>query len=179
MKIAILQIGKIEQNTLEFIQENLAKAFPKTEIVILKEVMPLAPESYDTTRKQYYSSLLLMLIRERSRKIDADKILGVTDADLFVPLWNFVFGEAESPGKVAIVSLYRFKAESYGERAKEAVFLERAAKETIHETGHTFGLPHCPDSSCAMSFSNTIQAVDAKKREFCSRCSTRLVKMIR
>jgi archaemetzincin len=178
MKIAILQIGKIEQNTLEFIRENLAKVFPKTEIMILKDVMPLAPESYDSTRKQYYSSLLLMLIREYSRKTDADKILGITDADLFVPQLNFVFGEAESPGKVAIVSLYRLRAEYHGE-ANETLFLERAAKEAIHETGHTFGLSHCPDSSCVMSFSNTIHAVDAKKREFCSKCSLRLFKMIR
>ena len=179
MKIAILQIGKIKQNILEFIRQNLAEVFPKMEIVILKDVMSLVPESYDATRKQYYSSLLPMLIREHLRKTDADKILGITDADLFVPQLNFVFGEAESPGKTAIVSLYRLRPEYYGERVNEALFLERAAKEATHETVHTFGLPHCPDSSCVMSFSNTIHAVDAKKREFCSKCSLRLFKMIR
>jgi archaemetzincin len=179
MKIAILQIGKIEKNILEFIRGNIAKAFPKTEIVILKETMPLTLEPYDSTRKQYYSSLLLMLIREYARKTNVDKILGIINADLFVPQLNFVFGEAESPGKVAIVSLHRLRPEFYGDRVNDALFLERAAKEAIHETGHTFGLPHCPDSSCVMSFSNKIHMVDEKKREFCSKCSARLLKVVR
>jgi archaemetzincin len=179
MEIALLQIGKIEQDTLEFIRENLAKAFPRTDILILKGIVPPAPESYDSARKQYDSSLLLMLIREYARKIEADKILGITNADLYVPQLNFIFGEAESPGKAAIVSLYRLEPEFYGHQANRALFLERAAKEAIHETGHTFGLPHCPDSSCVMSFSNTIHAVDEKRREFCPKCSRRLFKVVR
>jgi archaemetzincin len=179
MKIAILQIGKIEQNVLEFIRENLSKAFAMAEIVILKDAMPLGPAPYDSVRKQYYSSLLLMLIREYTRKTEAVKILGIIDADLFVPELNFVFGEAESPGKAAIVSLCRLKPEFYGDQVNRTLFLERAAKEAIHETGHTFGLSHCPNSSCVMSFSNTIHAVDGKKLEFCSKCSTRLFKPVR
>jgi len=179
MKIAILQVGKIEQDTLESIRENLARAFPKTEIVVLKNLISLAPDLYDSTRKQYESSLLLMLIREYARKTEADKILGITNADLYVPQLNFVFGEAESPGKAAIVSLHRLRPESYGDQTNETLFLKRATKEAIHETGHTFGLPHCPDSSCVMSFSNTIHAVDNKKQEFCPKCSTRLFRVIR
>jgi archaemetzincin len=179
MEIAILQIGKIEQDTLEFIRENLAKAFPRTELVVLKDTVPPAPESYDSARKQYDSSLLLMLIREYARKTEADKILGITNADLYVPELNFVFGEAESPGKAAVVSLYRLEPRFYGRQANRALFLKRVAKEAIHETGHTLGLPHCPNSSCVMSFSNTIHAVDKKKQEFCPKCSRRLFKVIR
>lgn len=178
MKTAILQIGRIEQDTLESIQSNLREAFPKTQIVILNDAMPLAPEAYDPQRKQYYSSLLLMVIRESAGKTDMDKVLGVTNVDLYVPLLNFVFGEAESPGKTAIVSLHRLRPEFYGEQTNRALFLERAAKETTHELGHAFGLPHCPDSSCVMTFSNSIHAVDAKKRGFCLKCSSLLLKMI-
>lgn len=84
MKTAILQIGRIEQDTLESIQSNLREAFPKTQIVILNDAMPLAPEAYDPQRKQYYSSLLLMVIRESAGKTDMDKVLGVTNVDLYV-----------------------------------------------------------------------------------------------
>jgi archaemetzincin len=179
MKIAILQIGKIEQDVPELIRENLSKTFAMSEIAILRNAMPLSSAPYDSVRKQYYSSLLLMVIREYAREIEADKILGTINADLFVPGLNFVFGEAESPGKAAIVSLYRLRPEFYGDQANRTLFLERAAKEAIHETGHTFGLSHCSNSSCVMSFSNTIHAVDGKKREFCSKCSTQLFKLAR
>jgi archaemetzincin len=178
MKIAIIQIGQVEKDTLEFITENLVKAFSKSQTAILSDSLPLTPKAYDATRKQYRSSLLLALIREYGRKTEADKILGVTNADLYAPMLNFVFGEAESPGKVAVVSMHRLKPEFYGDPSNRALFLERAAKESIHETGHTFGLPHCPESSCVMSFSNTIAAVDTKKRQFCSNCSLRLSKVI-
>ena len=178
MKIAILQMGKIEQNILEFIRKNLARAFLRTEVMILNGIVVLSPEAFDAPRKQYYSSLLLMLVREYARKTDADKTLGVTNADMFMPQLNFVFGEAESPGKAAIVSLARLDPEFYGIRRDESLFLERAAKEAIHETGHTFGLSHCSDPSCVMSFSNSIYEVDFKRPEFCPKCSTRLIKTI-
>jgi len=179
MEISILRIGQTEQDALESVQKNLAEAFPKAQTVILKDVMGLAPKAYDAKRKQYYSSLLLTLIREYAEKIDADRILGITNVDLFVPRLNFVFGEAENPGKVAIVSLYRLRPEFYGDRADRTLFLERAAKEATHELGHAFGLSHCSNPLCVMSFSNTIHAVDNKKREFCPKCSLQLFRMIR
>jgi archaemetzincin len=91
---------------------------------------------------------------------------------------NFVFGEAELSGKAAIISLYRLKPEFYGEPVNQTLFLERAAKEAVHEIGHTLGLTHCSNPSCVMSFSNTIRAVDTKKREFCPKCSKHLSELI-
>jgi archaemetzincin len=178
MKIAILQIGKIEPSILEYARDNLAKAFPKTETAILEETLPLSRELHDSARKQYDSSLQLMLVRQFPKKTNADKILAVTNVDLYELQLNFVFGEAESPGKSAIVSLHRLRPEFYGDQPNEILFLMRAAKEIIHETGHMFGLPHCSDSSCVMSFSNTIHAVDRKASKFCSKCSTLLAKIV-
>jgi archaemetzincin len=174
MKIAIIRVGQIEQNALDFIQENIAKVFPNTQSVVLKDIIALPREAYDYKRKQYYSSLLLLIIREYLKNTDADKILGITTADLYVPQLNFVFGEAETKGKAAIISLHRLKPEFYGGSTKQALFLERALKEAIHEIGHAFGLAHCPESTCVMSFSNTIAAVDTKKTKFCQKCSERL-----
>ena len=176
MKIAIPQNGRIDQNILEFIRKALTKAFPQINVIILKEIVEPSPKAFDATRRQYYSSLLLMLVREHSKKTDADKTLGVIDLDLFVPQLNFVFGEAESPGKAAVVSLARLHPEFYGNHPDESLFLERAAKEAVHETGHTFGLAHCSDPSCAMSFSNSIHEVDLKGPTFCPKCSSRLAR---
>jgi len=177
MKVAILQVGKVEQSVLKHVQENVSKIFPQTEGVILEDVVPLPPEAYDAQRKQYHSSLLLPIIQEYL-KSDADKILGITAADLYVPRLSFVFGEAERLGKAAIISLYRLVPELYGNSADETLFLERTFKEAVHEIGHTRGLTHCSNPSCVMSFSNTVNAVDTKKGKFCPKCSERLSEWI-
>jgi archaemetzincin len=177
-KIAILQIGVVQSNVLGRIQEGISHVFPNTECAVLPEVMSPPPEAYNDKRKQYNSSFLLDLIKEFLKKTDSNKILGITSVDLYVPQLTFVFGEAELQGKAAIISLCRLKPEFYDTIIKRSLFLERAVKEAVHEIGHTFGVTHCPNSECVMSFSNTIVDVDRKKGELCQKCSKNLSKLI-
>ena len=79
-------------------------------------------------------------------------ILGVVDVDIFVPELNYVFGEAYTPGKAALISLWRLKPKFYGESAGPDVLVLRALKESIHEVGHTLGLPHCPQKLVCHAF---------------------------
>lgn len=102
----------------------------------------------------------------------AKRLLGVVDADLFVPGLNIVFGLAY--GNTAILALTRLKPEFYGEEKDELLFRKRALKEAIHELGHTFGLAHCPDKRCIMHFSNNLAETDIKGPGFCRVCSARL-----
>ena len=178
MKIAIQQVGQVERSVLKYVQEGILKVFPQTKCTVLRDVMALPQEAYDSNRRQYNSSLLLEVIREYLKKTDADKILGITTADLHVPQLNFVFGEAELPGKAAIVSVCRLSPEFYGNSTNQSLLLERAAKEATHEIGHTLSLMHCTNPLCVMAFSNTIRDVDTKKQEFCPKCSTSLHKLI-
>jgi archaemetzincin len=178
MKIAILQAGSVERDELNDIAENIQKILPNAESIIIEGVMMLPQGAYNPRRKQYNSSLLLNMIREYSKKTEADIILGITTADLYVPLLNFVFGEAELRGKAAVISLRRLKPEVYDEPTNQTLFLERAIKEAVHEIGHVIGLAHCPNLSCVMSFSNNISAVDMKKRQFCPKCSDRLSELV-
>jgi Peptidase family M54 len=61
----------------------------------------------------------------------------------------------------------------YGLPPNREVFLERASKEALHETGHTFGLVHYAGRQCAMSLSNAGQ-IDRKRDAFCAARATRL-----
>ncbi|RLI00978.1 archemetzincin, partial [Candidatus Bathyarchaeota archaeon] len=126
------------------------------------------------SRRQYLSTIILNCVKdyaERNRnKSTFNRILGVTDVDLYAPGLNFIFGEAELLGEAAIISLCRLRPEFYGKQPNRDLFTERAIKEAIHEIGHTLGLRHCPNPTCVMHFSLHIGMTDRKRREFCHGC---------
>ncbi|HSB34140.1 MAG TPA: hypothetical protein VLG39_06770 [Nitrospirota bacterium] len=96
------------------------------------------------------------------------------DADLYVPGLNFVFGEADVLAWIAVIGLPRLRQEYYGLEPDRNLFLRRAAKEAIHELGHTRGLGHCSDRLCFMHFSNSLPDTDVKEPIFCAACRNRL-----
>jgi len=104
-----------------------------------------------------------------------ERVVGIADVDLYVPRLSFVFGEADVGSGTAIISLCRLRQEYYGLAPDEALFLERATKEIVHELGHTFGLGHCPNDRCVMHFSNSLADTDLKNAQFCNRCRPRII----
>lgn len=137
---------------------------------IRETVLPGLEFAFDARRGQYASVRVLEMLG-RVCPPDARKLIGFTGHDLFIPVLTFVFGHAQLGGRVAVVSLARLRQEFYGFQPDEEVLLDRAAKEALHETGHTFGLVHCPDRSCAMALSTSIRQVDEKRAGLCSRCA--------
>jgi archaemetzincin len=129
-------------------------------------------QAYDPERKQYNSSELLACLGKAERE---ERVVGIAEVDLYVPRLNFVFGEADTSSGTAIVSLCRLRQEYYGLDPDEALFLERATKEVVHELGHTFGLEHCPNNRCVMHFSNSLADTDVKETHFCDKCRPKIV----
>jgi len=129
-------------------------------------------QAYNPERKQYFSSELLACLKKSEGD---EKVVGIADVDLYVPRLNFVFGEADIVSGTAVVSLCRLRQEYYGLTSDEALFLERATKEIVHELGHTFGLGHCPNSKCVMHFSNSLADTDLKDMYFCNKCRPKII----
>ena len=124
-------------------------------------------EAFDADRKQHSSHrILLWLAANRPR--GTARLIGLTDADLFIPVLTFVFGEAQLKGPVAVVSTARLLGAGLpGEAARLPI---RLRTEVIHELGHTFGLLHCRSPRCAMARSASLRDVDAKQPDLCETC---------
>jgi archaemetzincin len=101
-------------------------------------------------------------------------VLAVTEADLYVPVLTFVFGEAQLGGPRAIVSAHRLREEFYGLPRDEKKLDARLAKEALHELGHTLGLRHCDDWRCVMASSHAVERLDLKEAQYCRQCAQRI-----
>lgn len=145
------------------------------EVPVKPVAIPDLAFAYDPKRGQYASFLILELL-VRICPGDALKLLAVTGYDLFIPVLTFVFGHAQLGGRVALVSFARLRQEFYGLAANREIFLERACKEALHETGHTFGLVHCADRACVMSLATNVRHIDGKQAAFCAACAARLAR---
>jgi archaemetzincin len=135
--------------------------------------LPEVDYAYDAGRNQFASTSVLESL-SRAIPADAAKLLAVTARDLFIPVLTFVFGQAQLNGRVGVVSLARLRQEFYGLPPDSGVFLHRAVKEALHETGHLFGLIHCNDPACAMSLSTGVRQIDRKEAAFCKPCAGRI-----
>ena len=126
-------------------------------------------DAFDPSRVQYNSSLILRQLIMKP-PLDAEKILGILDVDLFIPILTFVFGEAQLKGIGAAVSTHRLHNRFYGLPENSEATTDRLLKEAVHELGHTFGLIHCSQPKCVMNSSTYVENIDQKPAELCPLC---------
>lgn len=129
--------------------------------------------SFDELRRQAWSTPVLSRLQLRPRPPGAVTI-GVTTLDLFVPVFTFVFGEAQVGGPAAVISSHRLRNEYYGLPPDPPALLGRLLKELLHELGHTQGLRHCADWRCVMSSAHNVERIDVRQPAFCSACAQAL-----
>ena len=170
-KICVYFIGEKDTMLVKDLPHYLESIFNrKIKVGKLKMNLDFA---YHPQRKQYYSSAILDRLKAMKNK-ECERLLAIVSVDLYVPELNFVFGEADFQKKVAVISTIRLSQEFYGLPENKEIFLERVTKEAVHELGHTYGLPHCPDPKCVMHFSNSLWDTDCKSYSFCLNCKKKL-----
>ncbi len=154
MELSLVPVGNLDKNLLEPLKEYLGSL---SFHVTMSEAVPIPGEALDGKRNQYRVQPFMDMVKPRK-----GHLLLVTDVDLYTPGLNFIFGYG--PGPHAIISISRLKGD---------LLTERMIKEAVHELGHVFSLGHCPNPSCVMHFSNSLQDTDFKRKEFCSNCQKR------
>ena len=133
---------------------------------------PMQSPTYalDEQRLQFNAGTILHKLESMPFE-GVDKIVGVLNIDLFVPVFTHVFGEARQRGRAALVSLFRL-ANGRSEMARPSpALLERTAKVALHELGHLYGLADCENEPCLMHFSDNLEDLDRLTFGLCRYCA--------
>ena len=172
----IIPIGRVDDSVLGRLSLTVSRCFGFP--CRINEPWEIPTDAYNPNRKQYYSTMILKELWGGVNH-DAIRTFAVTSVDLYIPIFTFVFGEAQLGSQCAIISLSRLRQEFYGLKRDDKLFLSRGEKEAIHELTHTFGLTHCYDNNCVMHASHSIGDTDIKSDQFCRRCNHHLTTILK
>jgi archaemetzincin len=137
------------------------------------------PSSAFVQERGRYDAAAIVRKLESRKAPGCTKLIGVTAVDLFVPIFNHLFGEARQNGRAALVSTFRLVTNTDGSVPAPAVVYERTSKVAIHEMGHLFNLVHCSDDHCLMHFSGNLDELDQIELLFCRYCRAYLQDSLR
>ena len=163
--ILIQPFNDLPKEYLDFVSAELKKVYPNIKI---NPSIHQPKNTKNQAKTRYRADALIKYLRNQTP--DGFKTIGLTKSDISTTMgkhadWG-VIGLGFCPGKSSIVSSFRLK----GANTKEKLF-----RSAVHELGHNFGLPHCPDKTCLMK--------DAKGKDifnevkvFCNNCKQILAK---
>ena len=160
-------ITAIELNDLNIfgLDKILQKALEEFDVRFLVVKVAMSNDILDEKRKQYNAQKILYMLHMLKKQNNQQKLIGITNQDIFIDGMNFVFGLASPTTHSCIVSLHRLVEHRILTQKEK----ERIAKEITHEVGHVYGLQHCT-GNCVMAFSNSVSDVDSKNSELCTKC---------
>jgi len=169
--VGVVPLGEVSKIALKVIAAHIS-GYYKLSVQILP---PLGHPDYAFHERRFqYDAGIILKAFESIKFEDYEKVIGVLNLDLFVPIFTYVFGEAKQGGKFALVSLFRLDKNPDGHPSPSSLIFERAAKVALHELGHLFNLFHCREKNCLMHFSGGIQDLDETPMYLCRYCSTYL-----
>lgn len=166
--IGVLPLGQVPEIALNVISTRI-KDYSNFTTHILPSLE--YPEyAFDDRRLQYDAGIIIEAL-ESMQFNDYEKVIGVFNMDIFIPIFTHVYGEARQGGKFALVSLFRLGKTPDGSVPAIDLVYERAAKVALHELGHLFNLLHCENKSCLMHFSGCVKELDESPHDLCEYCA--------
>jgi len=166
--VELIRVGAAAPSMVRMIREDLVRVLARA-VWIAEGVMNPAP-AFVPDRQQYDATALLAMFNDPPPPPGVFRI-GITDVDLFMPVFTHVFGAAQLGGVAGVASCHRLRPQFEGDPPDTALLRARLVKEVLHELGHTLGLTHCRVPWCAMAASRIPEEVDLKDAAFCGPCA--------
>lgn len=165
-RIVISPIDDADAEMHRYVGEEVQKVYGYP--VVISPFLKSLAFAYQPLRDQYHSTAILERLGAAVPE-GTLRVLGITHVDLYIPVFTYVYGEAQFGGVACILSTNRLR-EGLSAAAGSAPYYRRVAKEAVHELGHTFQLRHCRDQSCIMHYCRNIKDVDRKSDQLCRYC---------
>ena len=167
IKVGVVPMGDVPVMAPKVIAAHVYAYFDLQADVLASR--PVLRHTFDSGRMQYDAGQILTKLEKEIFK-GYQKIIGVINGDLFVPVFSYVLGEARQGGRCALVSLFRLSENLARGPGEPSQFLERCAKVALHELGHLFDLTHCSDPLCLMHISGDARELDQRRLNLCRYC---------
>ncbi len=169
--IGVVPLGEVPALAVEVIAANITAYYKwPTDILPMR---PLPESAFDEARLKYNAGILINMLDEWDFE-GYSKVVSVISRDMFIPIFNFVYGQAVQGGRLALISLFRLDKNADGSTPSTALVFERAAKLALHELGHLFNLFHCNEPKCIMHFSGVIEDLNKIPFYLCRDCARRM-----
>ena len=164
-KLCVYLYGDFSESKAKMICKELKNYFPEVELMEGRLALP--EEGYVPNRNRYRGTALL---NDLKKYRNGNVVLGLTDKVICtsneISSTFGIMGVSYLNSGLCVSSSIIPKS---GKKQTDENFI----KLTLHELGHAYGLPHCPDQKCYM--------VDAEHRMkfphttgFCEKCSAYL-----
>jgi len=168
VQLTIVPYDGVNGPELYRLAEDLSKHHYQIDIAA---TLPLPTNAFNPRRQQYIADKLFEPLRQFERH--GSRVLGVINHDIYRYILKCVYGLADLPGYVAMMSLHRLR-----HTTQTDVLEARMLKLALHELGHTHGLEHCKRLDCVMCFSPNLNHLDQSGTVFCPTCQQKLTAKI-
>ena len=154
----------IPENEISYIDSALRELYSN---VILSRKIAFPEHAINKLEYRYRADSLIRYLNTLAGEDEV--IIGLTNRDISTTKGNVedwgVMGLGYCPGRSCIASSFRLRNHHR---------MEGFSKVTIHELGHTEGLPHCKILTCFMRDAEGENTTD-EETDFCSKCKKFLI----
>ncbi|HMK26564.1 MAG TPA: hypothetical protein VK483_11080 [Chitinophagaceae bacterium] len=165
--LAILPFKGVDSGLLNELSTGLQKQL-NIKLTVLDDAALPSFALYKPRQRYIADSLLVFL--GQTNKARFEKIIGVTTKDISTrkdPYENWgILGLGSCPGEACVISSFR----AGKNKVSHKDFIRRMITLSLHELGHTYGLEHCPVTTCIMKDAKGKMNLDDGDA-YCKKCN--------
>ncbi len=142
--------------------------------VLVVEPVSVPAGAYNDRRRQYRAYHLIKALEEKIQP-DTFRVIGLIDADIYIPGTHFIFGTGMQGSRAIVISLPRLAPPAGASLAgRNSRFAGRLSALVISQVSAGLGLGPCATATCARAFTNSLADLDGKTAHLCPACAARI-----